>query len=84
MFKMSLCFTVIVASKHVACSVHNCHAGLLCNRLKCLYCTCSENVEQAVDKCGLQRITLLREISIKTGIQVRQHLSAFHLNKKAC
>ncbi|KAK3523982.1 hypothetical protein QTP70_017489, partial [Hemibagrus guttatus] len=28
------------------------------------------SIEQAVDKCGLQRITLLREISIKTGIQL--------------
>ncbi|XP_051734303.1 clustered mitochondria protein homolog isoform X2 [Ctenopharyngodon idella] len=28
------------------------------------------SVEEAVDKCRLQRITLLREIAIKTGIQV--------------
>ncbi|XP_066502027.1 clustered mitochondria protein homolog isoform X2 [Hoplias malabaricus] len=34
------------------------------------YCLSCENVEEAVDKCGLQRITLLREISIKTGIQI--------------
>lgn len=30
----------------------------------------SESVDQAVEKYGLQKITLLREISIKTGIQV--------------
>ncbi|TRY92541.1 hypothetical protein DNTS_024548 [Danionella cerebrum] len=29
-----------------------------------------ESVDQAVDKYGLQKITLLREISIKTGIQI--------------
>lgn len=32
----------------------------------------SGSVEEAVDKCRLQRITLLREIAIKTGIQVYQ------------
>ncbi|XP_051963038.1 clustered mitochondria protein homolog isoform X4 [Xyrauchen texanus] len=31
---------------------------------------CSESVDQAVEKYGLQKITLLREISIKTGIQI--------------
>lgn len=30
----------------------------------------SESVDQAVEKYSLQKITLLREISIKTGIQV--------------
>lgn len=30
----------------------------------------SESVDQAVEKYGLQKITLLRETSIKTGIQV--------------
>ncbi|KTG39713.1 hypothetical protein cypCar_00017958 [Cyprinus carpio] len=30
------------------------------------------SVEEAVNKCRLQRITLLREIAIKTGIQVYQ------------
>lgn len=30
----------------------------------------SESVDQAVEKYGLQKITLLREISIKTGVQV--------------
>lgn len=30
----------------------------------------SECVDQAVEKYGLQKITLLREISIKAGIQV--------------
>ncbi|MCI4386369.1 hypothetical protein PGIGA_G00061460 [Pangasianodon gigas] len=34
------------------------------------YCLPCDGIEQAVDKCGLQRITLLREISIKTGIQL--------------
>nr|XP_015223148.1 PREDICTED: clustered mitochondria protein homolog isoform X2 [Lepisosteus oculatus] len=29
-----------------------------------------ENVDQAVDKYGLQKITLLREISVKTGFQI--------------
>lgn len=32
----------------------------------------SGSVEEAVNKCRLQRITLLREIAIKTGIQVYQ------------
>lgn len=31
---------------------------------------CSESVDQIVEKYGLQKVTLLREISIKTGIQV--------------
>lgn len=31
---------------------------------------CSESVDQVVEKYGLQKITLLREISVKTGIQV--------------
>lgn len=31
----------------------------------------SESVDQVVERYGLQKITLLREISIKTGIQVR-------------
>jgi len=31
----------------------------------------SESVDQVVEKYGLQKITLLREISIKTGIQVK-------------
>lgn len=31
---------------------------------------CSETVDQAVETYGLQKITLLREISLKTGIQV--------------
>lgn len=30
----------------------------------------SESVDQAVEKYNLQKITLLREISVKTGIQV--------------
>ena len=30
----------------------------------------SEGVDQVVEKHGLQKITLLREVSIKTGIQV--------------
>lgn len=30
----------------------------------------SETVDQAVETYGLQKITLLREISLKTGIQV--------------
>lgn len=30
----------------------------------------SESVDQAVETYGLQKITLLREISLKTGIQV--------------
>ncbi|XP_017559847.1 clustered mitochondria protein homolog isoform X1 [Pygocentrus nattereri] len=45
------------------------------------YCLPCESVEQAVDKCGLQRITLLREISIKTGIQIlirEYHFDAKH------
>ncbi|KAK1788065.1 hypothetical protein P4O66_016542, partial [Electrophorus voltai] len=33
------------------------------------YCLPCGNVEQAVGRCGLQRLTLLREHSIKTGIQ---------------
>lgn len=32
---------------------------------------CSESVDQVVEKYGLQKITLLREISVKTGIQVK-------------
>lgn len=37
-----------------------------------LKCFCfSESVDQVVEKYGLQKITLLREISVKTGIQVR-------------
>ena len=32
---------------------------------------CSDSVDQIVEKYGLQKITLLREISIKTGIQVK-------------
>lgn len=31
---------------------------------------CSESVDQVVEKYGLQKITLLREISVKAGIQV--------------
>lgn len=31
---------------------------------------CSESVDQVVEKYGLQKTTLLREISVKTGIQV--------------
>ncbi|XP_027033032.1 clustered mitochondria protein homolog isoform X2 [Tachysurus fulvidraco] len=34
------------------------------------YCLPCNSIEQAVDKYGLQRITLLREIAIKTGIQL--------------
>ncbi|XP_063058473.1 clustered mitochondria protein homolog [Engraulis encrasicolus] len=34
------------------------------------YALSCESVEQAMEKCGVQRITLLREIAIKTGIQV--------------
>ncbi|KAM9451424.1 clustered mitochondria protein homolog isoform 1-T1 [Clarias gariepinus] len=34
------------------------------------YCLPCDTIDQAVDKYGLQRITLLREISIKTGIQI--------------
>lgn len=30
----------------------------------------SESVDQAVETYGLQKITLLREISLKTGVQV--------------
>lgn len=30
----------------------------------------SDSVDQAVETYGLQKITLLREISLKTGIQV--------------
>lgn len=32
--------------------------------------TPSDSVDQAVETYGLQKITLLREISLKTGIQV--------------
>lgn len=42
-------------------------AGLL--RSTCLFSP-SETVDQAVETYGLQKITLLREISLKTGIQV--------------
>lgn len=31
---------------------------------------CSESVDLVVEKYGLQKSTLLREISLKTGIQV--------------
>ncbi|XP_005170337.2 clustered mitochondria protein homolog isoform X2 [Danio rerio] len=34
------------------------------------YSLCCVSVEEAVDKCRLQRITLLRETAIKTGIQI--------------
>lgn len=36
---------------------------------------CSESVDQVVEKYGLQKITLLREISVKTGIQVNLIMS---------
>lgn len=42
-------------------------AGML--RPTCLL-SLSETVDQAVETYGLQKITLLREISLKTGIQV--------------
>lgn len=32
---------------------------------------CSENADQAAEVYNLQKITLLREISLKTGVQVR-------------
>lgn len=35
--------------------------------------TPSDSVDQAVETYGLQKITLLREISLKTGIQVGPH-----------
>lgn len=38
--------------------------------IKYLLFLCSESVDQVVEKYGLQKITLLREISVKTGIQV--------------
>uniref|UniRef100_A0A8B9H225 Clustered mitochondria protein homolog n=1 Tax=Astyanax mexicanus TaxID=7994 RepID=A0A8B9H225_ASTMX len=38
------------------------------------------SVDQAVDKCGLQRINLLREISIKTGIQIL--IKEYHFDAK--
>lgn len=41
----------------------------VCNVVLCA-CFGSEGVDQAVEKYGLQKITLLREISIKAGIQV--------------
>ncbi|KAL2094588.1 hypothetical protein ACEWY4_009307 [Coilia grayii] len=41
--------------------------------------TC-ESVEQAVERCGVQRITLLREVTIKTGIQVQ--LREYHFENK--
>ncbi|XP_076835509.1 clustered mitochondria protein homolog isoform X2 [Brachyhypopomus gauderio] len=46
------------------------------------YCLPCGSVKQAVGKCGLHRMTLLRELSIKTGVQVIQHLSAIHLTSK--
>lgn len=43
---------------------------------------CSESVDQAVEVYNLQKITLLREISLKTGIQVGSayisHCSVLH------
>ncbi|XP_026875071.2 clustered mitochondria protein homolog isoform X2 [Electrophorus electricus] len=45
------------------------------------YCLPCGNVEQAVGRCGLQRLTLLREHSIKTGIQMlirEYHFDAKH------
>ncbi|KAF7697343.1 hypothetical protein HF521_005761 [Silurus meridionalis] len=39
-----------------------------------------DSIEQAVDKCGLQRITLLREICIKTGIQI--HIREYQFDGK--
>lgn len=32
---------------------------------------CSESADQAAEEYNLQKITLLREISLKTGVQVR-------------
>lgn len=39
--------------------------------LKPLCAFCSENADQAAEMYNLQKITLLREISLKTGVQVR-------------
>lgn len=33
---------------------------------------CSESIDEVIERHGLQRISLLREIAIKTGIQVRR------------
>lgn len=44
-------------------------AGLVCELTSISLCP-SESVEQAVEKYNVQRVTLLREIAIKTGIQV--------------
>lgn len=39
--------------------------------LKPVFASCSENADQAAEVYNLQKITLLREISLKTGVQVR-------------
>jgi len=39
--------------------------------LKSVCAFCSENADQAAEMYNLQKITLLREISLKTGVQVR-------------
>lgn len=48
--------------------------GVSLSKWFCAFMFRSESVDQAVEKYNLQKITLLREISIKTGIQV-VHLS---------
>lgn len=41
-----------------------------------IFSVSSESMDDIIEKHGLQRISLLREMAIKTGIQVR-HLSLF-------
>lgn len=43
--------------------------------LKLVCAFCSENADQAAEVYNLQKITLLREISLKTGVQVRSTCS---------
>lgn len=44
---------------------------------------CSESLDEVLEKRGLQKISLLREIAIKTGIQVG-HQPETKLNQKCC
>lgn len=54
---------------------------ILTPELKLVSAFCSENADQAAEVYNLQKITLLREISLKTGVQVR---STSSLSSPSC
>lgn len=41
----------------------------------------SQSLDEVLDRHGLQRISLLREIAVKTGIQVGHHDQKHNLSK---